>query len=511
MRAEVDRIIREQKPDVYFVTHQGDFLSPSPLSNFDKGANMVKIMNAMKFTHICIGNHEFDHSLGDVRKRLNELKTAKILAANINFPYPEDYVELKHMRKTPLELYNCVEHDISELPNGLKLGWVGVCTEETIAFIKSGGLYSKYEGLTMSDSIKTAKKVMQRLKAEGCNYIIPLTHLNIGEDRQFAKMAKEFGVKVVLGGHDHDEYFEDENGVKIIKAGIDARKMTVTTITFPPNEQTPEVRSELVRISGVNVPEGYSYITKICDEGAAQLDKLGGALLIRPAPMGEPVLSSVDPRNRQCTVGQLFADKAKRYFRTDCCLLNSGKIRNNSEYPKGLTLVDIGSELPFKDNFMYTTQITGAELEETLKYSWAKLKGTGGFITHDSKIIYDDIAQRLVCVAGAPANSRATYSVTIPISLLNGMDHIAPLEAIGDRTNTKSIRVDALPLLQDIVTKVCVVERWAEFQVRLKDFEEADKNRDGVLTIQVLKRVSFSRKSNNATSQYFQRSSKNGS
>jgi len=242
-----------------------------------------------------------------------------------------------------------------------------------------------------------------------------------------------------------------------------------------------------VKISGVEVPEGYSYITKICDKGAAQLEKLGGALLIRPSPEGEPVLSSIDPRNRQCTVGLLFADKAKRFFRTDCCLMNTGKIRNSREYPKGLTLVDIGSELPFKDNFMYVTQMTGAEIEETLQYSWAKLKGTGGFIAHDSKIIYDDVAGRLVTVAGAPANPRATYSVTIPISLLNGMDHIAPLEAIGDRKKTKSVRVDALPLLQDIVTKVCVVERWAELHVHLKDFEAADKNKDGVLTMQEFK------------------------
>jgi 2',3'-cyclic-nucleotide 2'-phosphodiesterase (5'-nucleotidase family) len=38
----------------------GDFLGPSPMSAFDKGAHMITAMNLCGFTHLCVGNHEFD-------------------------------------------------------------------------------------------------------------------------------------------------------------------------------------------------------------------------------------------------------------------------------------------------------------------------------------------------------------------------------------------------------------------------------------------------------------------
>mmetsp|Transcript_3628 Transcript_3628/g.8601 ORF Transcript_3628/g.8601 Transcript_3628/m.8601 type:complete len:281 (-) Transcript_3628:295-1137(-) len=198
--------------------------------------------------------------------------------------------------------------------------------------------------------------------------------------------------------------------------------------------------------------------------------------------MHKPMLSSREVRNGKNTVAQLFACKVRTYYQSDACIFNGGKIRNNCEYPRGLTLVDVQSELPFRDNFMYRINMTGAEIEDALIFSETRKKGTGGYLQYDKGVTFDAKYQKLVTVKGERVDLSRSYSVALPIALLNGMDDIAPLKRIGERLKSKSLSVTNLPRLQDIVTKVCVLERWSEMNLLLKDFQAADTDKDGIVT-----------------------------
>jgi len=448
---------------------------------------MVEVMNEVGFTHICLGNHEFDLPLKTLKKRLFEIQGAEILATNINFP-----PDVKGSPKAKYSQFdwNTKDMTISTLPNGIKIGWVGLCTEETIELLKSGGLYEKYDGLTFSKYVETALDTIHRLQYQNVDYIVMLTHLNIVEDRILAKEVKKYGIPVILGGHDHDEFDENINGVKIIKAGVDANKCCITRITFENDSQKPPVvETELVDVEGYEIkyPNKYKHIQDKCHKGEEQLKSFGDALLIPPANKDQPILSSKDPRNWQCSVGRYFCDKIKAFFKTEACLINSGKIRNNSEYLNGLTLVDVQSELPFKDNFAYTCTLTGFELEKTLKYSWTQKKGTGGFIQYDNAISFDTKSMTLGKVNNLPLDHKKQYAVALPISLLNGMDNIEPLAEVGRRINSKSVRLDYLLLLQDIVVKSCVLDHWKGLALQIKDFHLADINSDGMVSAEELK------------------------
>uniref|UniRef100_A0A7S3ZAI4 EF-hand domain-containing protein n=1 Tax=Lotharella globosa TaxID=91324 RepID=A0A7S3ZAI4_9EUKA len=442
---------------------------------------MADVMNEVGFTHVCLGNHEFDLSLDDLKLRLNQMKhVGKILSTNVIFPNGET------------EAYNCVQYDITTLePHGLKIGWIGLLTKDTVDLLKAGGLYEKYQGLAINDPIDTLRKMEAKMKSEGVDIIIPLTHLLVNTDRKLAEECSEHGIKLIMGGHDHDKYHEHPNGVTIVKSGYDAIDATIATIhvkldDIKKNKENLvpyDVKTEIVNVSGVTTDaKKYARMLEICREGEEKLAALGSTVLIPPSPEGEEVLSSKDPRNKQCTVGRMLCDMLKAYFKADVGLITGGKIRNKSDYPKGLTVTDIGAELPFKDNFTYMVTMTAAEIEDTIKFSWTEKKGQGGFLQYDNDTIFDQKANILTHVAGTELD-RATasdklFKVVMPISILNGMDGLEPLVAVGKRHNTKAVSLDHLMLMQNIITKVCVLRQWERLNMSCRDFALADINKD---------------------------------
>eukprot|EP00467_Chlorarachnion_reptans_P018567 CAMPEP_0114518264 /NCGR_PEP_ID=MMETSP0109-20121206/18347_1 /TAXON_ID=29199 /ORGANISM="Chlorarachnion reptans, Strain CCCM449" /LENGTH=629 /DNA_ID=CAMNT_0001698865 /DNA_START=52 /DNA_END=1941 /DNA_ORIENTATION=+ len=482
-RTLVDLTVAKEKPDHVFITHQGDFLSPSALSNFDKGLNMVQVLNEGGFSHIVLGNHEFDITLIELKSRLNLLK-GSILGTNVTFPKNEN------------KEYNVSKYDITVLkPQGIKIGWLGFLTPETVTLLKTGGLYPKYEGLQVHDPIESAREAILELKTKGVNVIILLTHLDMARDRALAEEAAKHGIKLILGGHDHSKFVEKKHGVHVVKSGFDAIEATVATLTFRGDGEANEKKSgegllnipyevsvDVVNVSNVKTDEiKYAKMLEICKEGYDKLKSLGSTLLIPPSPIGIDILSSKNPRNGQCTVGRLFGDVMKKFFRADAAIINSGKIRNKSEYPDGLTLTNIGSELPFQDNFTYSVPMTPAELEEVLQFSYKNKLGAAGFLQFDNKTNFDVKTLTLQSVNGKPVTEKSksqSIMVAMPISILNGMDGIIPLAKIGERNKTKRVPLDHLMLMQDIIIKQCVLDQWDELNLTSLDFKKADRDQD---------------------------------
>ena len=56
----------------HVTTVNGDFLSPSILSIFDKGAHRIDLFNLLGVDMVVAGNHEFDFGPDEVKKRISE-------------------------------------------------------------------------------------------------------------------------------------------------------------------------------------------------------------------------------------------------------------------------------------------------------------------------------------------------------------------------------------------------------------------------------------------------------
>lgn len=70
--------------------------------------------------------------------------------------------------------------------------------------------------------------------------VIPMTHQYIPQDRTLAKM--KVGFPLLLGGHDHELYYEVVEGCHIVKTGMDGSTIAIIDVTWADSSSTkPEI------------------------------------------------------------------------------------------------------------------------------------------------------------------------------------------------------------------------------------------------------------------------------
>lgn len=183
----------------------GDFSQGTPYYNLFKGDVEIELMNRMGYDAGTIGNHEFDFGLENMTRLFKKLNFP-ILCANYDFGNTE--------------LAKIVKPYIILKRKGVKIGIFGLST-----YLE--GLVEKknYGPLKYLDPISTAQGVINKLKSEGCEVIICLSHLglNIEGISDEELVAGTRGLDLVLGGHSHSflqelVYIKDLDGRNV---GID--------------------------------------------------------------------------------------------------------------------------------------------------------------------------------------------------------------------------------------------------------------------------------------------------
>lgn len=180
------RETREQYPNV-LLFDAGDFSQGTPYFNFFKGYVEVKLMNAMGYDAVTLGNHEFDNGCHALGKRLRKAKFPVVCA---NYEFKD-----KLLRKVvkPYVVLEC---------GGLKVGVFGLLAD--LQPLVSPVVSSETRYL---DPVASARQCVDALKKEGCQLIICLSHLGIDEgmmnDFTLAKNVPD--IDIIIGGHSHIE------------------------------------------------------------------------------------------------------------------------------------------------------------------------------------------------------------------------------------------------------------------------------------------------------------------
>lgn len=179
-RASFLKEFRKANPNV-LLFDCGDFSQGTPYYNVFRGELEVKLMNEMKYDVVGIGNHEFDFGIDNLA-RIFKMAKFSIVCANYN------------VEATPLK--GLVKPFVILKRYGLKIGVFGLG-------VKPEGLIqvNKYAGMVYEDPIEAANKIAARLKAEGCDVVICLSHLGIQSDENL--VTKTRNIDVILGGHSH--------------------------------------------------------------------------------------------------------------------------------------------------------------------------------------------------------------------------------------------------------------------------------------------------------------------
>lgn len=175
----LDRLRKDHKNIVLFDC--GDFSQGTPYYNMFRGEVEIKLMNAMGYDVVTIGNHEFDFGL-DNMARLFRMAEFPVVCAN----YDLEATVLKDIVKP----YVILERD------GLKIGVFGLG-------IQPEGMIQgdKCEGVIYKGPIRVSNDVAGLLKAKGCDLVVCLSHLGIQMDERL--VARTRHIDVVLGGHSH--------------------------------------------------------------------------------------------------------------------------------------------------------------------------------------------------------------------------------------------------------------------------------------------------------------------
>ena len=354
----------------------GDFFNPSVIGTLDdkdgngiKGKHMVEVLNASNLDLATFGNHEFDLRYKNVQKRLNE-STFEWVSSNveqISGNKVKPFYKMKNGKKQYIPktiIRTMTDQDGTQI----KVGFYGVTLD-----IKRQS-YVKY-----SDVFKSAKKMTAQLEWDEVDLIIPITHLDVVDDKKLAAMIPN-KFPLIIGGHDHHHMAEKVGNTTIAKADANAKTAYVHKIVFDKKTKQSILTSELITIDN-SIPSD-PVVQKVVEKWQAiannDLIKKG----FQPNKIVTVLKEDLDGREfivrgSQCELGKIVthAMSIAAQQKHDAVITNSGSIRVDDILSGKLTEYDIVRILPYSGE-IWEIEMTGALLKEILTASIAsKTKG----------------------------------------------------------------------------------------------------------------------------------------
>ncbi len=181
--AFVDSVRKAVGSDKVLLLHAGDFDQGTSYYSQMHGRLEVKMINALQYDALTLGNHEFDDGIEDLTERMRDVK-CPVVCANLDL--------------SSFELGQYVKPWCIVNKGGMKIGIIGL--EADISTCVSKTVSSRIPQLDPVDETNKWAKYLR--EEEKCDMVILLSHQGYEpEDQENA--AKIKGVDLVVGGHSH--------------------------------------------------------------------------------------------------------------------------------------------------------------------------------------------------------------------------------------------------------------------------------------------------------------------
>ena len=375
---------RQHTPYVAIVS-SGDFAQGNTVGSLTKGEAIVRIMNAVGYDYLTIGNHEFDYTVPQMQ-HLSEMLTAKTLCCNFS-RYEQDNDD-KDDRDND-DLYPAYE--VKDF-GGTKVGFIGVATPSTFRsstptyFIDDNGnlLYNFHQ----TDTYECVQEAVNDAREEGAEIIIVLSHL--GDDPEVAYsrglIAATHGIDVVLDGHAHhvlNERLVNDRGDSVTLTSTGTKFAYIGRLTIDTDNR---VTTELLPIS-----DCHRVNQAVQDTVLAIQQELEARV---NAPVGTTAFALADRdnqdnrlvRKQETNLGDFMADVARYTTGANIGVCNGGGLRAGL-YNETITFGNIVSIWPF-NNTMRVVECTGQQLLDAFEVSAANLPRENGDFMHVSGLRY---------------------------------------------------------------------------------------------------------------------------
>ncbi|XP_044265009.1 mannosylglucosyl-3-phosphoglycerate phosphatase isoform X2 [Tribolium madens] len=334
------------------VLFSGDAFSPSMLSTYTKGEQMVPVLNDLGTHCAVLGNHDFDHGL----------EVLSQWVAQTEFPWLMSNV-LDNETGRPLG-----EGRITHVVHwaGHRIGLLGLVEKEwldTLATINP-------EMVTFLDFVEAGQKLAAQLKQEGCDYVIALTHMRTPNDIKLAENCDN--IDLILGGHDHVYEIKEINGKFVVKSGTDFRQFSKITVNFDKPE--PEVTIEEISVTSA-FPEDVKLKEKLDKYTSIVEGRMHEVLGCFSVPLDGRFTSI---RTSESNLGNWVCDVVLAATGADLVILNSGTFRSDQVHPAGdFTVRDLTNIVPMRDPLVIL-KLTGKQILDALENGvcmYPKLEG----------------------------------------------------------------------------------------------------------------------------------------
>lgn len=435
--ARLNAVARAEKaanPNTLYV-FDGDMLSPSLMSGFDKGENMIKLSNIVPFDLAVPGNHEFDFGPENFAKMVKASK------------YPWAAINISNADGKPVDGLAGVT--MKEL-QGVKIALVPVAQDTTPQVATTGDL--KF-GPTAQSAIEAAQKA----RKDGADLVVGVVQAPHSDD-QAMLASKAFDV--ILSGDDHDLVVQYNGITAYVDTSTEANYLVPVdlsvsvaekdgkrSVTWEPNFRfidTATVKSD---------PETQ----KLVDEYSGLLDKELNVVLGKTESALDSRRNVV--RTEEAAIGNLVADAMREAVGADIAITNGGGIRGDKQYAAGsdITRRDVLTELPF-GNVTVLAEVTGQQVWDALENGFSKVEdGAGRFPQVSGLKVVGDLTKPAgsrvvsVTVGDKPLDKAASYKLATNDYMLDGGDGYTAFKGgkvLVDGRNGKLIANDVMVLIK---------------------------------------------------------------
>lgn len=355
----------------------GDFSFGGPVGAASKGEFIVRMMNAVGYDAACLGNHEFDYGLPQLR-RMEDLITAPLLCCN--FRGTEDYGGSRRVAanfqlpQLPTPFLPFVLRSVGDMV----VGFVGVTTPTTL-YTSTPVNFQNEEGefvynFSASNLVGAVQRAVDGARMAGADIVVLLSHTGdvdgIPTTRELIGGLR--GVDVVLDGHDHhllpSDWVADMDDKPVLLSSTGAHFQNIGMVTISSDAQghpcfaARTLPIDSLRKAGV----GNAAVGDTLAEVKRLFDAMGSNVV---AQSEVSLIAEEDGvrvcRLRETNLGDLVADAYRYGMNADIGWVNGGGIRAN--LPIGpITQNQLFAVTPYS-NAMCLIRVTGLDILNALE------------------------------------------------------------------------------------------------------------------------------------------------
>lgn len=349
------------------VLDAGDQFMGSLFYTHWRGEAERRVMAAIGYDAMCLGNHEFDHGPGTIA-RFARAAPFPLVAANLD------------ARDEPA-LAGLVRPWVM-LPG--RIAVIGAITADTVRISSPG------PRIRFGNEAGALAAAAAEARAAGAKAVIALTHVGFAKDQVIAAAVP--GLAAVVGGHSHTLL---SNGDPAARARyphpvVNGEGRAVPVVQAGSNNRhLGRLDLDLDEAGRVLAASGDSLPLALADPADAAMERLIAELALPLVSLRARVIGTATAtllhegcRREECALGNAIAEAmlaAARPGGAEVAIQNGGGIRSGLAAGP-ITWGDVLTVLPFS-NTLATLRLTGADLRATLEHGLAAAEtGSGRFL-----------------------------------------------------------------------------------------------------------------------------------